>query len=148
MDNGGKIVIKRYIVCAAAAVLFASGLGNAGFAAEALPNRVEVYYFHGNFRCVNCHNMEKWTRQTVESDFKKEIDSGKLTFKMINTDIKGSEHYMADYQLYTKSVVLALVKDGKEVRYENLTKVWDYLRSEEGFRRYVKGEIEKYLKEI
>lgn len=148
MDNGGKIVIKRYIVCVAVAVLFVFGLGNAGFAAEALPNRVEVYYFHGNFRCVNCHNMEKWTRQTVESDFKKEIDSGKLTFKIINTDIKGSEHYMTDYQLYTKSVVLALVKDGKEVRYENLTKVWDHLRSEEGFCRYVKGEIEKYLKEI
>lgn len=111
-------------------------------------DRVIAYYFHGNFRCVNCYNMEKWTRQTIESSFKKEIDSGKLVFHIINTDTRENEHYMTDYQLYTKSVVLALIKDGKEVRYENLIKVWDYLGSEEGFCRYIKSEIERYLKEV
>lgn len=142
----------RYIVCAAAAVvLFIGGLNPAVFAVnagEATQNRVEVYYFHGNFRCVNCHNMEKWTKQTIESYFKKEVESGKLVFRIINTDTKSNEHYMTDYKLYTKSVVLALIKDGKEVRYENLAKVWDHLRSADGFCRYIKGEIEKYLKEV
>lgn len=138
------------IACAAAAILFIGGLANAVFseiAGKGLPDRVEAYYFHGNFRCVNCHNMEKWTRKAVESYFKKEVDSGKLVFSIINTDTRGNEHYVTDYGLYTKSVVLALIKNGKEVRHENLTKIWDYLRSEEGFCRYIKEETEKYLEE-
>ncbi|MCX5686625.1 MAG: nitrophenyl compound nitroreductase subunit ArsF family protein [Candidatus Omnitrophica bacterium] len=140
-----------YVVCAAATVvLFVAGLSAvfAENARDALTYLLEAYYFHGNFRCINCHNMERWTRETIESSFKKEIMSGKLVFQIINTDTKGNEHFMTDYQLYTKSVVLALIKDGKEVRYENLAKVWDHLRSEDGFCRYIKGEIERYLKEL
>lgn len=111
-------------------------------------NQIIVYYFHGDFRCVNCYNMEKWTKEVVETEFKDDLASGRIGFHIVNTDTKGNEHFMADYGLYTKSVVLALVKSGKEVRYDNLTRVWDYLRNEGEFKRYVKGEIEKYLKEL
>ena len=111
-------------------------------------SRVVAYYLHGNFRCVNCYNMEKWTKEVVETEFKDDIASGKLAFHVINTDTKGNEHFMADYKLYTKSVVLALVKAGKEMRYDNLTKIWDYLRDEKAFKKYIKSEIEKYLKEL
>ncbi len=109
---------------------------------------IVVYYFHTNFRCPNCYNMEKWTKELVDSDFKDEQASGKLTMKIINTEIKGNEHFMKDYNLFTKSVVLALVKDGKEVKFTNLAKVWDYLRSSDKFKTYVKDEISKYLKEL
>jgi pyruvate-formate lyase-activating enzyme len=110
-------------------------------------NSVIAYYFHGNFRCQNCHNMEQWTKELMETCFKDQIDSGKLSFKIINTDKKENQHFMNDYNLYTKSIVLSLVKDGKEVRYENLAKIWDCLRSKQRFQEYVRTEIEKYLKE-
>ncbi|MBN1406096.1 MAG: hypothetical protein JW946_06215 [Candidatus Omnitrophica bacterium] len=109
---------------------------------------VNVYYFHGNFRCTNCHNIEQYTKGTVEKYFQKELDSGKVIFKAINVEIKGNEHFADDYQLYTKSVVLSLVKNGKEIKYDNLTKVWEYLGNKAAFCQYIKSEVEKYLKEL
>lgn len=116
--------------------------------AAAQPNHVVVYYFHTNFRCPNCYNMEKWTKEVIDNDFKNEKTGGKIVMKIINTETKGNEHFMNDYKLFTKSVVLALVKDGKEVKFLNLAKVWDFLRSSERFKAYLKDEISKYLKEL
>ena len=116
--------------------------------AAAQPNQVVVYYFHTNFRCVNCYNMEKWTKEIVDECFKDDEKTGKLALQIINTETKGNEHFMKDYQLYTKSVVLALVKNGKEVKFTNLAKVWSYLGNGGKFKAYVKDEISKYLKEL
>ena len=32
--------------------------------------------------------------------------------------------------------------------FDNLTKVWEYLRNKEAFAQYIKSEVEKYLKEL
>lgn len=111
-------------------------------------NKVIVYYFHGNFRCVNCRNIEQYTKEAVEKYFRKELDAGKIVFKVTNIETKGNEHFTDDYQLYTKSVVLSLVKNGKEIKFDNLTGVWEHLRDREAFRQYIKTEVEKYIKEL
>lgn len=109
---------------------------------------VAVYYFHGDFRCVNCRNIEQYTKEAVEKYFQPDIDSGRVVFKVINVEAPGNEHFTEDYQLYTKSVVLSLVKNGKEAKFDNLTKVWEYLRNKETFQQYIKAEVEKYIKEL
>jgi len=141
---------KNILAVLLAAVVLWCG---AGFAlaeepAVTQPNHVVVYYFHTNFRCVNCHNMEMWTKEVVETDFKPQLEKGTVVLKIINTETKGNEHFMNDYKLFTKSVVLGLVKDGKEVKFINLAKVWDFLRDGNKFKAYVKDEISKYLKEL
>ena len=143
----------RRLLWAVAAVvlivgLFEVGAGFAGSAETSPANFVAVYYFHGNFRCVNCRNIEQYTKEAVEKYFQKELDAGTVAFKVINIETKGNEHFMNDYELYTKSVVLSLVKNGKEVRSNNLTKIWEYLRDKGAFHQYIKNEIEKYLKEL
>ena len=110
-------------------------------------NRVIAYYFHGNFRCYTCHTMEQYSREAIEANFKNEIASGKLVFSAINTDEKGNEHYVKDYQLYTKSLVLSLVKDGKEKKAENLTKIWEYASDKQKFFDYVSEEVKNFLEE-
>jgi hypothetical protein len=111
-------------------------------------SRVIAYYFHGNYRCSNCLKIEQYSRESIEQNFKNELNSGKLVFKVINVEDKGNEHFTNDYQLYTKSLVITLVKDGKEVKYENLNKVWEYLNNQSKFHDYVKSSIESYLKEL
>ena len=143
----------RAILCmAVVALIFAAGCGTSDLSAQSPEikqgNSVTVYYFYGTFRCKNCYNMEQWTKELVETAFKGEVDAGKLSFKMFNTDEKDNKHFIKEYGLYTKSVVLSLVKDGKEARYSNLAKVWSFLDSKEKFQEYVKGEIENYLKEL
>ncbi len=109
---------------------------------------VTAYYFHGTFRCSNCLRIEQYSKEAIEQNFKDELSLGKLVFKVINIETKGNEHFTKDYQLYTKSVVLSLVKNGKEIKFDNLTKVWEYLSNKDAFHQYIKSEVEKYLKEL
>jgi hypothetical protein len=118
------------------------------FGQEAPKNNVVAYYFHGNFRCANCLRIEQYSREAIEQNFKDELSSGKLVFKVINVETKVNEHFVRDYQLYTKSLIISLVKDGKEVKFNNLTKVWEFLWNRQKFYDYVKEEITKYLKEL
>lgn len=111
-------------------------------------SRVIAYYFHGDFRCVNCYNIEQYTKEALENNFKEELGSGELVFEIVNTDKKENQHFAEDYQLYTKSVVLSLIKDGKEIEYKNLTGVWEYLRDKEGFYNYIKEETEGFLDKL
>lgn len=138
----------KTLLCAIVILIFVAGSVYAQNAEKPPADSVAVYYFHNNSRCVNCYNMEKWTKELMETCFKPQVDSGKLVFRIINTDEKENAHYLGDYKLYTKSVVLSLVKGGKEVRYDNLAKIWDFLKSKQKFQEYVQGEIEKYLKEL
>ena len=116
---------------------------------ESLPaDRVEVYYFYTDFRCTSCHRIEQYTKEALEEYFKDELRSGELVFKLINTDKKENQHFIDEYELYTKSVVISLVKGREELKYSNLSKIWDYLRNKEKFTSYIKNEVSKYLGEL
>jgi len=108
---------------------------------------VTAYYFHGTFRCPTCHKLEEYAKEAIESNFKNDLASGKLSFKIVNVEEKGNEHFAKDYQLYTKSVVLSLTKDGKEIRSKNLDKIWEYVRNKDRYENYVRDEVAAFLKE-
>jgi hypothetical protein len=119
------------------------------FAADdAKGSRVVVYYFHGTMRCPTCHNLEQYSKEAVETNLKDALASGKLEFKVLNVEEKANEHYTGDYQLYTKSLVLSLVKDGKQIKWKNLDKIWEYIRNKQKFLDYVKEETAFFLKGI
>ena len=110
--------------------------------------KIIAYYFHGSFRCYTCTNMEKYSRETIEMNFKDALQTGKIEFKAINVQERGNEHFVDDYQLYTKSLILSLVKDGKEVKSKNLDKIWQLARNKQKFIDYVTNEINSYLKDM
>jgi len=120
---------------------------NADIATATQGNRVIAYYFHGNFRCYTCYTMEQYSKEAIEANFKDALSSGKLEFKAVNVEERGNEHFTQDYQLYTKSLILSLVKDGKEIKSKNLTKIWEYVRNKQRFFDYVSEEVNDFLKE-
>ena len=109
--------------------------------------RVIAYYFHGNLRCSTCHTLEQYSKETIEANFKQALSSGKLEFKTVNVEERANEHFVQDYQLYTKSLVLSLVKDGKEIRSKNLARIWEYASDKKRFFDYVNEEVNNFLKE-
>jgi hypothetical protein len=109
-------------------------------------NKVMVYYFHGTSRCYTCLNMEKYSREAIEANFKDALQSGKITFQAVNVEERGNEHFVKDYQLYTKTLILSLVKDGKEVKSKNLDKIWEYAHNKPKFIDYVTAEINAFRK--
>lgn len=110
-----------------------------------LPNRVIVYYFHTTYRCPTCHKIENYTREAVETGFAQALKEGRLEFHAVNVEEKGNEHYIKDYQLHTKSVVVSDIKDGQEAQWKDLTKVWELTHDKEAFFKYIQDEVNLYL---
>jgi len=145
-----RAIFYSRVIALAVLIIIGLTMGDAYAQSADVPtaNSVIVYYFHTNYRCTNCYNMEKWTKELMETRFKDQVVGGKVALKIFNTDEKANQHFLNDYKLYTKSVVVTLVKGGKEIRYDNLAKIWDYLRSKEKFQKYIGDEIERYVKEL
>jgi thiol-disulfide isomerase/thioredoxin len=109
------------------------------------PDRVVVYYFHTTQRCATCRRIEEWSDLALRTAFGKELADSSLVFLPVNTDEKGNEHFVKDYELYTKSLVVIDLKDGARRDWENLQKVWEYTGSQEKFFAYVQDGVRGHL---
>jgi hypothetical protein len=108
--------------------------------------KVQVTYYHTTSRCPTCRRLEEYSRETVERGFTGEIAEGTVLFRTINVDKPENKHFLNDYKLYTKSLIVSQTQNGKEVRWKNLPDIWKHVHNRERFEEYVKGEIEAYLK--
>ena len=118
------------------------------WAKGATDTKIIAYYFLTNFRCTSCYKIEMYTKEALEKHFKDELESGILVFKPANIDEKENKHFIEDYELYTKAVVLSIQKGGREVKYKNLTKIWEYLGDKDTFYDYIKSETSQFLEEV
>lgn len=100
-----------------------------------------IYYFHGNARCPTCYKLENFAKSEVETDFADAIKKGTLAWKTINVEEKGNEHYVDDYKLYTKSVIVSMGQNGKETSWKNLDQIWQLVHEEGKYRDYIKKEV-------
>ena len=108
--------------------------------------KVIVFYFHGNFRCYTCKRIEQLTVKAVTEAFSDEIKKGVVELQVLNVEDPQYRHFINDYQLYTRSVVVSDFRQGKQKRWKNLQKVWELVHNEEAFGKYIKQEVQEYLK--
>ncbi len=60
-------------------------------------------------------------------------------WKAVNVDEKENAHFVDDFQLVTKAVVLVEYRAGTIARWENLDKIWTLVRNKENFVEYVQS---------
>jgi hypothetical protein len=108
---------------------------------DTLSHKIIAYYFHGTRRCPSCMKIEAYSQEAVQTGFAEDLKSGKMEWHVINTDESPNEHYLKDYQLYTKSLVLSHIEKGRETTWKNLEKVWELLGDKEAFIKYVQDEV-------
>jgi hypothetical protein len=104
-------------------------------------NKIVVYYFHGNARCPTCFKPESFAKSEVETDFADALKKGTLAWKTINVEEKGNEHFVDDYKLYTKSVIVSIGQNSKETSWKNLDQIWQLVHEEGKYRDYIKKEV-------
>jgi len=112
------------------------------------PHRVVAYYFHGDYRCAACMKIEEYSRAAIEKGFPADIKDGLLSFEAVNVEEPQNRHFIRDYDLVSKTVVLSLKDGDKEVRFKNLDRVWRLLGSREQFIAYVQDETRGFLGEV
>ncbi len=107
---------------------------------------LNIYYFHTLHRCHSCTTIEKLTKEAVQQTFSEDIKAGAIKFNVINVEKESNKHFVEDYKIYTKSVIISEVIDGTEKRWKNLDKVWTLLRNPEKFKHYIIAEINTFKK--
>jgi thiol-disulfide isomerase/thioredoxin len=109
-----------------------------------LDDGVVVYYFHRNKRCPTCLKIEDLSKQAMKKFFAEDLAQGKMEWHVINVESNGNEHYETDYDLVSQALVVTLRKDGEQVDWKNLEKVWGYVWEQDRFLEYVHTEILSY----
>ncbi|MCC6476130.1 hypothetical protein IT157_03665 [bacterium] len=104
-----------------------------------------AYYFYNTNRCSNCIKIENYTHAAITQSFAPQLESGKLAWVMKNLDEEENEHFIEDYQLYTKAVIFVEYMDGKQVKWKNAEKIWDHLADEAAFKDYITKELTTFL---
>lgn len=109
------------------------------------PPKVIAYYFHTTFRCITCRRIEAYSQEAIEQAFGQALKDGMLDFRVVNVEESANRHFIRDYQLFTKSLILVKMKDGKQAEWKNLSRVWELVRRKDAFLRYVQDEVRAYL---
>jgi hypothetical protein len=117
--------------------------GTAGTIAPA--RQIVATYFHGDVRCYTCKKIEADARAAIEQAFATELADGRVVIKAVNIDREENAHFVTDYSLVTRSLVLTEEAGGKVVRWVNLDKVWQLVRNEDAYREYVVGNVRAWL---
>ena len=113
--------------------------------------RVRVaYMLIGAKRCDLCLKIERWTKRSVEDWQKRHpAQADEVVFELICADEPAHKHYIKDYELAFKTVLL-LENDGKGgvARWRNLQDVWEWVRTDDeaAFVKNVSQAIDAMMK--
>lgn len=118
-----------------------------GAQAEAALNKRKIVatYFHGNVRCATCKKVEAYAREAVEEGFRPEVASGVVEFRAVNVEAAENEHYVEDFQLTNKSVIVTEEVNGVVSRWAKLDDVWGLVGNRDAYLVYVRDAVRGYL---
>ncbi len=107
--------------------------------------QVTAYYFHTNYRCTTCRTIEAYSEEAIRGAFADDLAAGRLRWRAVNVEQLENKHFIQDFQLVTKSLVLVEERDGDVVRFKNLDRVWQLVRDKQRFLDYVHSETRDFM---
>lgn len=114
-------------------------------ALKLMDSKVVLYYFHGTARCPTCRKFESYSNEALQQAFAENLNNGRLEWKVVNVDEPGNQHYVSDYQLYSKSIVIVKTQGGEQLAWKNLNRIWELVRNKDAFIKYIQDEVRTYL---
>lgn len=101
-----------------------------------------VYYFHATTHCATCRRIEAYAKETVTTRFASDVEARRLEWQAVNVDEAANRHFIRDFGLYTRSVVVVDARHPK--RFKVLDQTWQLVRDKEAFQKYVEQEIHAF----
>ena len=114
-------------------------------AVEGVEPRVIAYFFYGDIHCSTCANLQEYALSALRESFADEFESGALQWRTLNTDKPENEHFVMDYSLYSKSIVLVAMENGEEAGFKNLEEIWDLEYDQDRYREYIRANTREFL---
>ena len=108
-------------------------------------NKLEVIDFYGTHRCITCEAIEANTQYTLETFFKDELASGKITFKLINVDEKENYDMAEKFEATGTALFFNVIVDHKETIIDLTDFAFMKGKDKEAFSEDLKLKIENEL---
>ncbi|MBL0161895.1 MAG: hypothetical protein IPP47_33295 [Bryobacterales bacterium] len=110
--------------------------------------KVIAYYFHVTVRCTTCRAIESYSKEVITARFGPELASGRLEWRLVNLQLPENKHFVQDYQLFTKSLVLVRTENGKQRDFKVLNDTWELVGNKTAMQSYVEKEVRGFLRKL
>ena len=107
-----------------------------------------AYYFHANVRCTTCRTIEAYSKEVIHTRFAKELESGRLEWRLVNVQSPENRHFIQDYQLFTKSLVIVRTQNGQQKEFKVLNDTWELVGDKSAMQSYVEKEVRGFLRKL
>ncbi|WP_417885083.1 nitrophenyl compound nitroreductase subunit ArsF family protein [Zunongwangia sp.] len=104
--------------------------------------------FHYTHRCMTCNAIEANTKYTLNTYFAKELKEDKITFHVINVDVKENEKIAEKFEASGTSLILNVIKNGKETQINLTDFAFMNGNDQEAFSKELKAKIDTELKTL
>lgn len=111
---------------------------------EIKTQKLMAFYFHPTARCVTCRNIEAYSLEAIKEW--EERSGIKVTWQELNIEDSVNTHYTEEYNLEFSSLVIARYTDGRKDKWKNLEETWKLVNDKEQFKKYVKVELNRFIK--
>jgi len=102
-------------------------------------------YFHGDRRCTTCQSLEAYTKEALESGFRDDLENGRIELQIVNIDEPANEHFVHDFALDARAIVIARFDNGQRENWKRLDRMWELVSDKSEFVQYVQSETQAML---
>ena len=138
--------MRRFAAVALTIASLAATFASTAWAADPPAERVVAMYFHRTQRCPTCLKMGSYSEEAVKEGFTKQVEEGSVEFHYVDFQDKGNAALTKGYKVSGPALIVAKVKENKVKEYKDLTDIWTKVREKPEFIKYVRENVEAYLK--
>jgi hypothetical protein len=77
-------------------------------------NHIAVHDFHVTHRCETCINIEEATIETLDNNFKNELENETIVLHLIDADAEENQTLAEEYGAYGSTLAITIFKDGEK----------------------------------
>jgi len=104
-----------------------------GLDAKLAKKQFTAVYFHAPHRCPTCRKIESFSLDALTP----EIEAGKVAWQIADYTTDANAALVDQFKVFTSTVVLVEVQDGKVVRWRNLEEVWNHTSDQANFTAFI-----------
>jgi hypothetical protein len=112
--------------------------------ASANGNQTLVLLFHYHKRCYQCLNMEKFSREVLETDFQREMKNDRIAFKLIDMDLRENRQTVREFGFISPMIVLVDLEKDKENKIRVIGDAWKFFDDEQKFKTLLREELDQF----
>ena len=114
--------------------------------AERPADRVLAMYFHRTQRCPTCLKMGSYSEEAIKKGLAKQVKEGSVEFYFVDFQDKKNAALAKGYKISGPALIIAKVEANKVKECKDLKDIWTKVREKPVFIKYVRENVEAYLK--